>query len=859
MFTKLQGYVIIWIIKWSNVENLKRFGRQKAIFCVFAMVLVAVSIGAMGFSAVAYGAEVVPTELVITLDYTELYGVDDRYQTITIDTSQCPYLLPEPKLDGYVFVGWLDEYNNLRTHLEGKSSTTDGAVSYTASWVAGDFEYNFDSEEISYDYLIVNDHYVLKTEYCSNCDKQRNTFYFKSEEMWLIVDYVEETCTEAELTEAKNAILKSVSENIVPCTATQEAKVTAQTNTWLDEIQVGGYTEAYMVREDLLDTYYKSVDYSAVVVAIDELKATIDNEYTTLISKDYYTEASLATLQSDYEDLILALNSADSVEVVESIEPQWADIEAKLEYAYVLSDKVAELKTEYQAEYDSIILKDYYTADSMTEFKTSYSELSASLDIVTEYDQIATLKETWVDIKAGLVYAYDLADKVAELKTEYQAEYDSIILKDYYTADSMTEFKTSYSELSASLDIVTEYDQIATLKETWVDIKAGLVYAYDLADKVAELKTEYQTEYDSIMTKDLYTAESKVVFETAFMDLMANINADTTYDDITPITQEWVSIKAKLVYVHKPSGKIEESIDAFLNDPTEDKLQSTKDEIVKEVNTFIRACDGEAVTAVLAIASSRLDEIMLGDGTAESIVDNLHSAYHEALSSVQLEKSRQNLLIEINKEFKDIYYGGAVSKESLTAFAEAYNKIVADIQGASKDSELTAYKEDWAVIVKSLKQLTLTTDSENYAYSNEGFLLNSGLKISEKDVEYVGNLAKLGGYSISIQDENGNAIQPKQPIKVGIKVDKTAFMRSAKVLIRNEQGQEIYVDAVLENGHITFYTDTLGDFVIVYDRTPSIFIYFAIMAVLIGAFVAIKVIKNRNIKKLNNGGDDIGK
>ncbi len=600
--------------------------------------------------AVVYAVDDTQNYIQLTFDYGEIYQ-DGYTETVYITNEQIPYLLPEPSLEGYVFAGWERQANDFYIGEEMLDCWTVsynsalGEITLVAQWVEGDFEYNFEEEYIAYSFLCMDKKYIYRSLYCSNCGKEEASFYFKSDELCTAVENIEDGFTEEDLLTAKDAILTSISDNMVDITDAQSELVLAKANTLLDLITYDGeYSSCYDVRYLLYDVYIAGVDYIPVAVESEQLMQTIKDEYDYIISCGHYTADSLGELPYYYEDLMLSLSVVETAQDVAELELFWQDIKTTLQYIYV------------------------------------------------------------------------------------------------------------------------------------------------------------------------------------------------------------------------PSDEMSENIDAFLTDPTEENLQSAKEQLVNDVSLFIRACDGEAVSEVLAICSTRLDEIYLGDGASQSIADNLYSAYYEAIVSVEFEKTRQSLMLEVVQEFNEIYYSGMVSMQSLEEFAVAYNATILNLEQASSQSDLVLCGQDWSEAVEALKKLTLVS-GDNYVYCEEGFLITNVLQISDTNIDFDGenNDIVMGSYSIDIIDENGETIVIDSAIKVGIKISDEANIYSAKIGYIDENGNTNYIDATIENGYITFYTDSFDDFTIVYKQTLPIYIYLAMIIALIGTLIGLFVAKNRFTKKHGEEGESVGK
>ncbi|MFI3228986.1 MAG: hypothetical protein R3Y23_02310 [Bacillota bacterium] len=587
-------------------------------------------------------------------------------------------------------------------------------------------------------------------------------------------------------------------------------------------------------------------------VAIEELTETINNEYNDiLLYSDDYTTDSFTAFTDSYSALIAELSAAISQDEVDVAASDWEDIKATLIFQYeVARDELIEsMATEYT---DFTEMSDVYTTDSLSALSTSYDDIVASLDSVETVEEVETLAEDWQTAIASLVFLYEI--EIEELFATIEGDYSEIMLNDdYYTEDSLTAFQLSYEELIMSLEVAESLEEVEALELQWSEIKLLPEYAYE--DAKNELVYTINTEYSTIIANsDYYTADSFDAFCAKYNELIENLTVVESLTAVEQFEAEWVEIKLILTYVYIPSEEMSENLDTFLTDPTEENLQSAKDQIVTDVSLYIRACEGEAVNQVLTITSSRLDEIMLGDGTTDSIVDNLYSAYYEALTSVQFEKSLQSFLLEIAQQYEEIYYSGAISMQSLNAFSATYEEILIELEDVSQESQLAICMASWEEMVAELKQLSLFSN-DSYVYSDNGFSLDYSLQIinNDVDVSFDDDYAQLGSYSINIFDTNGETLILDSEIKVAIKISDDTTMLSVQAVLVDANGELKYVDAVVENGYIVFYTDTLGDFVLIYEEPASIYIYFGIIIALIALLIGVNAIKSKFAKNLNKG------
>ncbi len=574
------------------------------------------------------------------------------------------------------------------------------------------------------------------------------------------------------------------------------------------------------------------------------LVAEMDSYYEEILAASSdYTTASFAEFESSYEAIITSLDSVETVEEVAEQATNWNAAKLLLVYQYVedIDTLFSVIDSDYAMVSDA---SGDYTTESFATFETSYSSLVERLEVAESVSAVAELATEWEAILLALElqYEYDRDVLLAIIESEY-----AVINADSsaYTTASFATFESSYDAIIASLDEVETVEEVEEQATNWNAAKLLLASAY--AEERDVLLATIESEYSNIAkNSEYYTAETMAKFEYQYEQITANLQAVESLEAVEAYAAAWSDIKSALEYYYPPSEDTTNNFDIFLADPTEENLQTTKEQIVTDVSTYLRACDGAAVSEVLSITATRLDEIELGDGTAESIADNLYAAYFDALQIVQLANELQAFIQELTEEFDAIYYSGTVSKQSLIELEAAYSGMLSTLENVSQLSELTACQTDWGEVVADLKQLTLFS-GEDYTYSEEGFLMEYELNITKNEANEASNAeySTLGIYTISISDAMGEKITLDTTIKVGIKIEENINIYSAKVIIYNESGEAIYVDAEVENGYIIFYTDTLGDIEIVYEETLSIYIYIGIIAALLAIAIIALIAKSK--------------
>lgn len=302
--------------------------------------------------------------------------------------------------------------------------------------------------------------------------------------------------------------------------------------------------------------------------------------------------------------------------------------------------------------------------------------------------------------------------------------------------------------------------------------------------------------------------------------------------------------------------KLESSSDIldYLEDlTTNEDLAEVKNMITISISDEVKNCYGVNITYIVDQLSGRLDEFEL----SSDVNTQLMLAYADALSSIQLERAKQSLLLSMASDINTINNLDTYTQDSITTLNEMFYVIenqIYDTTNLNAVENLTLY---WDVCINNLITTILTADNGLLKLKN-GFTASYTLSINKVNTnDALSSLDNiLGTYSIFINYEDNIIYNMNNEIfTVYISNDDDlSKVYKVKVAYLDDEDNICYLDAEILNNQIVFETYYLTEFTIIYTEAAPIYPFYIISGVIVILIGLNLYLNYRNNK--NGGGVD---